>query len=81
MHEHTSIVRSEDMTDSDVFAQVVLKNAEAILSILTTGPRTRPKARKVAGTTNPRRAVRRHTEPTIHRATAPDVAVLAGGAD
>jgi hypothetical protein len=31
---------------------------DAVLAILTTGPRTRAKARKAAGTTNPRRAAR-----------------------
>jgi hypothetical protein len=39
----------------------LLTNADAILSILTTGPRTRPKARKAAGTTNPKRAAKRAT--------------------
>ncbi len=46
------IWNAEDIADK------LLANADAILAILTTGPRTRTKARKVAGTTNPRRAAR-----------------------
>lgn len=38
--------------------------AESLLAILTTGPRSRPAARKRAGTTNPKRATKRlATEP------------------
>jgi hypothetical protein len=58
---HSNIVRNEDMSDSDVFAQAVLKNVDAVLAALTIGPRTRPKARKAAGTTNPKRAAKRAT--------------------
>jgi hypothetical protein len=36
-------------------------HAELAVSALTTGPRTRPKARKAAGTTNPKRAAKRAT--------------------
>jgi len=38
--------------------QAVLENATDIVSILTTGPRSRPKARKAPGTTAPKRAAR-----------------------
>lgn len=33
-------------------------HADAVLAILTTGPTSRPKARKKGGTTNPKRAAR-----------------------
>lgn len=40
------------------FAHLVHDNADAILDILTTGPRSRPAARKSKGTTNPKRAAK-----------------------
>jgi hypothetical protein len=46
-----------DMLDK-LAADLATTQAEALLAILTTGPRTRAKARKAAGTTNPRRAAR-----------------------
>jgi len=41
-----------------------------LLAILTTGPRTRPKARKAAGTTNPRRAAKRATQEQVANGVA-----------
>lgn len=40
-------------------AEKLLKEAETVLAILTTGPRARPKARKSPGTSNPKQAVKR----------------------
>lgn len=42
-------------------ALFIQRNREPLLAILTTGPRSRPRARKAAGTTNPRRAIKRVT--------------------
>ena len=47
-----------DQAREDI-ALFIQRRADAILGILTTGPRTRVKARKTVGTTNPRRAARR----------------------
>lgn len=44
-----------------IAADLVNSQAESLLRVLTTGPRSRPKARRVAGTTNPKRAARRAT--------------------
>lgn len=46
-----------------LMAADLIRSRDALLAILTTGPRTRPKARKAAGTTNPRRAAKRATVP------------------
>lgn len=43
------------------FSHFVQANSEAVLDILTTGPRSRPAARKSKGTNNPRRAARAAT--------------------
>lgn len=40
-------------------ADDLVNHSDAILAILTTGPRSRPKARKAGGTTNPKRAARK----------------------
>jgi hypothetical protein len=40
-------------------ADAILANADAIIAILTTGPRSKAKTRKAPGTTNPRRAMKR----------------------
>jgi hypothetical protein len=40
-------------------ADAILANADAIIAILTTGPRSKAKARKTPGTTNPTRALAR----------------------
>lgn len=50
-----------DVTDggSHLLVSWIVENADAILDILTTGPRSRPAARKKAGTTAPKRAVGR----------------------
>lgn len=42
-----------------MMATDLLKQREELLAILTMGPRARPKARKAAGTTQPKRAGRR----------------------
>jgi hypothetical protein len=44
-------------------ADLVGTQFEALLDILTTSPRSRPKARKSAGTTSPRRAARKASSP------------------
>ncbi len=44
-------------------AQELVAGSDILLNILTTGPRSRPKARKVAGTTSPRRATRAKATP------------------
>jgi hypothetical protein len=50
-------------TSESISALVALlvNNADLVVAALTSGPRSRPKARKAAGTTNPRRAARRAT--------------------
>jgi hypothetical protein len=48
-------------SSADIFvilAKGLIKGREALLAILTTGPRARPKARKAVGTTQPKRAAR-----------------------
>lgn len=40
------------------FAHLVQGNADAVLEILTTGPRSRPSTRARKGTTNPKRAAK-----------------------
>ena len=62
----------------ETMATDLLKNREALLAILTTGPRARPKARKAVGTTQPRRAAKRNgsiaatlPEPTVEDLTLP----------
>ncbi len=52
-----------EYTSEDVFKELskgLLQEREALLAILTTGPRARPKARKAVGTTQPKRAARRN---------------------
>lgn len=49
----------DDKVIKDIVADLLQPNHVArLLSILTTGPRSRPKARKAAGTTSPKRALR-----------------------
>lgn len=40
------------------FILALIKHRSEVVAILTTGPRSRPKARKAAGTTSPKRALR-----------------------
>lgn len=47
----------------EILAKGILEEADAYLAILTTGPRSRPKARRVAGTTSPKRAARKTNDP------------------
>lgn len=42
-------------------ADLLLKQTDVVLAILALTPRSKPKARKVAGTTNPRRAAKAAT--------------------
>lgn len=44
---------------AECLAADLLKSSNDLLDILTLSPRSKPKARKVAGTTNPQRAARR----------------------
>jgi hypothetical protein len=50
---------SEKLWSHEQIADYILANADAIIAILTTGPRSKAKARKAPGTTNPRRAMKR----------------------
>jgi hypothetical protein len=49
---------------TDAIVDHIIKEQDAILDVLTTGPRSRPKARRVAGTTAPQKAARRQKPPT-----------------
>lgn len=51
-------------------AQAIIDNTDAILAILTTGPTSRPGARKKAGTTQPRRAAKKAAPATPEQAQA-----------
>jgi hypothetical protein len=66
---------------ADLFANLVLNHADKVLAILTTGPRSRPSRRKVAGTTNPKKAARRTTKPTVAVNGAPLDPSLQRGTD
>lgn len=50
---------SEDEAMREEIAIFIQRRADAILAILTTGPRSRPRTRRAAATSNPRRAARR----------------------
>lgn len=54
--------RMPDGPGLDEMAADLIAHKDDLLAILTTGPRTRAKARKAPGTTNPRRAAKRATD-------------------
>jgi hypothetical protein len=55
------LFQANDPWQTEEVAKAIVQHSDAVLAILTTGPRTRPKARKAAGTTNPKRAAKRAT--------------------
>lgn len=66
-HEVAKLVNSLEWEESAQtfypnIATLILRNRDTLLDILTTGPRSRPAARKKAGTTAPRRAVKAGSE-------------------
>lgn len=48
----------------DIIASDLVKHSDELLDILAMTPRSKPKARKQAGTTNPKRAARKQTPAT-----------------
>lgn len=59
--ELTSVIARECGSPTDVFppdtiARLIVKNRTEIIDILTTGPKSRPKARAVNGAKKPRRS-------------------------
>lgn len=56
--EVTETAKDIERNQAIEFAHLVFDNADVILDILTTGPRSRPAARKSKGTTNPKRAAK-----------------------
>lgn len=52
------ILFGEDAEPGNPLIDALIKHRNEVIAILTTGPRFRPKARKAAGTTSPKRALR-----------------------
>ena len=61
-------------THQEMFATICLEQQQEMAAILTTGPASRPSARKKAGTTNPRRATRAN-RPTVQEPAMREQAV------
>jgi hypothetical protein len=63
-HEMRALIRECNGTADvenehlDAIADDIINNADKVLDILTTGPRSRPGARKSKGTVNPKRAAK-----------------------
>lgn len=61
---------SDSVWNAERLAEHALANVDKLVDVLTTGPKSRPKARKAVGTTAPKRAVAGKTASTEKTAAA-----------